>query len=135
GGHLQLVSAPECKRGAVASDYTIASILLQMDLSSDELWPIAFYTRSMIFMQLNYDIYNKELLAIVEAFKQWQATLKAPHIKFKSTQTTTTYSTSPQPSSSTIAKLAGQKSSLSMTSPSTTAPADLVPSPMPLPRD
>ncbi|KAG6871963.1 hypothetical protein C0995_014451 [Termitomyces sp. Mi166 len=37
---------------------------------------MAFYTQSMIAAELNYNIYNKELLAIVKAFKQWQAYLE-----------------------------------------------------------
>ncbi|KAG6893729.1 hypothetical protein C0995_016231 [Termitomyces sp. Mi166 len=33
----------------------------------------------MITAELNYDIYDKELLAIVKAFKQWQAYLEVLH--------------------------------------------------------
>ncbi|KAG6899273.1 hypothetical protein C0993_011744 [Termitomyces sp. T159_Od127] len=47
-----------------ASDYAIVSILLQMDSGSDKLWPVTFYTRSMIPVGLNYNIYDKELLAL-----------------------------------------------------------------------
>jgi hypothetical protein len=32
-------------------------------------WLIIFYSRKLIQAELNYDIYNKELLAIVVAFK------------------------------------------------------------------
>ncbi|KAG6867627.1 hypothetical protein C0993_000311 [Termitomyces sp. T159_Od127] len=42
----------------------------------DILCPVTFYTHSMIAMDLNYNIYKKELLAIVETFKQWWAYLK-----------------------------------------------------------
>ncbi|KAG5722479.1 hypothetical protein E4T56_gene2867 [Termitomyces sp. T112] len=56
------------------SDYTITRILSQSDLG--DLRPVAFYTRSMIPAELNYDIYDKELLAIVEAFHQWRAYLE-----------------------------------------------------------
>ncbi|KAG5726541.1 hypothetical protein E4T56_gene4663 [Termitomyces sp. T112] len=50
------------------SDYAIARILSQSDLGGKDLCPVTFYTRSMIPTELNYDIYNKELLAIVKAF-------------------------------------------------------------------
>ncbi|KAG5718803.1 hypothetical protein E4T56_gene2697 [Termitomyces sp. T112] len=63
-----------------ASDYAIARILSQSNSGGKDLHPIAFYTRSMIPAELNYDIYDKELLAIVEAFHQWWAYLKgSPH--------------------------------------------------------
>ena len=54
-----------------ASDFTIAAIMSQFDTGSKDLHPVAFYTRSMIDTELNYDIYDKELLAIIEAFQQW----------------------------------------------------------------
>ncbi|KAG5734848.1 hypothetical protein E4T56_gene643 [Termitomyces sp. T112] len=63
-----------------ASNYAIAGILSQSDLGGKDLHPVAFYTRLMIPAELNYNIYNKELLTIVEAFYQWQAYLEgSPH--------------------------------------------------------
>jgi len=59
-----------------ASDYAIAAILSQTDPTTNELRPIAFYARTMIAAELNYNIYDKELLAIHEAFKQWRAYLE-----------------------------------------------------------
>src|SRR6202040_1028179 len=59
-----------------ASDYAIAAILSQTDPATNELRPITFYARTMIAAELNYDIYDKELLAIHEAFKQWRAYLE-----------------------------------------------------------
>ncbi|KAG5735420.1 hypothetical protein E4T56_gene12784 [Termitomyces sp. T112] len=62
------------------SNYAIAGILSQSNSEGKDLHPIAFYTRSMIPAELNYNIYNKELLAIVEAFRQWRAYLEgSPH--------------------------------------------------------
>ncbi|KAG5720277.1 hypothetical protein E4T56_gene3354 [Termitomyces sp. T112] len=63
-----------------ASNYAIAGILSQIDSGGKDLCPIAFYTHSMILAELNYDIYDKELLAIVKAFHQWRAYLEgSPH--------------------------------------------------------
>ncbi|KAG5727488.1 hypothetical protein E4T56_gene12005 [Termitomyces sp. T112] len=59
-----------------ASDYAIAGILSQSDSGGKDLRPVAFYTQSMIPAELNYDINNKELLAIVKAFCQWRAYLE-----------------------------------------------------------
>ncbi|KAG5718343.1 hypothetical protein E4T56_gene8366 [Termitomyces sp. T112] len=51
-----------------ASDYAIAGILSQSNSGGKDLRPVAFYTRSMIPVELNYNIHDKELLTIVEAF-------------------------------------------------------------------
>ena len=50
-----------------ASDYAIAGILSQYD-QDEILCPVAFYGRTLVQAELNYDIYNKELLAIVDCF-------------------------------------------------------------------
>ena len=47
-----------------ASDFAIAGVLSQPD-EEDVLRPIAFYSRKMIAAELNYEIYDKEMLAIV----------------------------------------------------------------------
>ena len=41
-----------------------------------ELHPICFYSRKFTVAELNYPIYNKELLAVVEGFKQWRVYLE-----------------------------------------------------------
>jgi hypothetical protein len=51
-----------------SSDYAIRSILSQIERTTGILHPIAFYSHSMIPSEMNYDIYDKELLAIYEAF-------------------------------------------------------------------
>ena len=59
-----------------SSDYAIGSILSQIERTTGILHPIAFYSRSMIPSEMNYDIYDKELLAIYEAFRQWRPYLE-----------------------------------------------------------
>src|SRR5882672_3021038 len=54
-----------------ASDYAIAVIISQISPEDGDIHPIAFYSRSMQPAELNYEIYDKELLAIFEAFRQW----------------------------------------------------------------
>jgi hypothetical protein len=50
-------------------------------MTTGELHPIAFYSRSMQPAELNYEIYDKELLAIFESFRQWRAYLEgAAHV-------------------------------------------------------
>ena len=63
------------------SEYAIAGILSQVNHFTNELHPIAFYSRSMQPAELNYDIYDKELLAIYESFRHWRAYLEgAQHV-------------------------------------------------------
>jgi hypothetical protein len=62
------------KHGVVeadASDYALGAIFSQYD---DEglLHPVAFYSRKLLPAEMNYQIYDKELLAIICAFKQWR---------------------------------------------------------------
>ena len=38
----------------------------------NEIYPIAFHSQTFSALELNYDVHNKELLAIFEAFKIWQ---------------------------------------------------------------
>ena len=58
-----------------ALDYISASILSQYD---DEgiLHPVAFYSKKYSPAKCNYEIYDKELLAIVQAFEEWR-----PHLE------------------------------------------------------
>jgi len=50
------------------SDYTLAAIL-SIITKNNEIHPIAFHSRIFSTLELNYDIHDKELLAIFEAFK------------------------------------------------------------------
>ena len=58
-----------------ASDYAIGACLSQPD-ENDKLHPVAFYSRTMSPAEMNYDIHDKELLAIVIAFQQWKVYLE-----------------------------------------------------------
>jgi len=54
-----------------ASDYTLAAILSIMT-KNNEIHPVAFHSRTFSAPELNYNVHDKELLAIFEAFKIWQ---------------------------------------------------------------
>jgi len=49
----------------------IAAIISQISPNDGDIHPIVFYSCSMQPAELNYEIYDKELLAIFEAFQQW----------------------------------------------------------------
>jgi len=53
-----------------ASDYALAAILSIMT-KDNKIHPVAFHSRMFSALELNYNVHNKELLAIFEAFKIW----------------------------------------------------------------
>ena len=58
-----------------ASDYVVAGVLYQPD-SDDRLRPVAYFSTKMSVAECNYEIYDKELLAIVKAFEEWRLELE-----------------------------------------------------------
>ena len=54
-----------------ASDFAIGAILSQYS-EDGELHPVSYFSRSLSSPELNYDVFDKELLAIVAAFKHWR---------------------------------------------------------------
>ena len=57
------------------SVYVIAEEILQRE-SDNLLHLVAFFFRKMNPAQYNYEIYDKELLAIVKCFENWRPKLK-----------------------------------------------------------
>ncbi|QRV92223.1 Transposon Ty3-G Gag-Pol polyprotein [Ceratobasidium sp. AG-Ba] len=58
-----------------ASDFATGAILLQFS-EDDRLHPVAFLSKAMTPAERNYNIYHKELLAIVKALKEWRHLLE-----------------------------------------------------------
>lgn len=58
-----------------ASDGAIAGVLSQQD-SSEEWHPVAYYSRSMSAPEKNYEIHDKEMLAVIRALEEWRAELE-----------------------------------------------------------
>jgi len=61
-----------------ASDYVITGVF-SLCTEDGDVHPIVFYSRTLTGAELNYDMHNKELLAIFDAFKTWHHYLKSPH--------------------------------------------------------
>ena len=53
-----------------ASDYALV-VILSIINEDNEVHPVAFYSHTFTAAELNYDIHDKELLTIFEAFKIW----------------------------------------------------------------
>lgn len=58
-----------------SSDYVNAGCLSQPD-ADGTLHPVAFFSRKLTPAECNYDIYDKELMAVVRSFEEWRAELE-----------------------------------------------------------
>ena len=57
-----------------ALDFALRACLLQ---KHEGVWhPTTYYSWKITPLELNYDIYNKELLGIIAVFKEWRAFLQ-----------------------------------------------------------
>ncbi len=65
-----------------SSNYVNGEVLSQYD---DEgiLHPVAFYSKNMVPAECNYEIYDKELLAIIRCLKHWRPELECTDISVK----------------------------------------------------
>ena len=61
------------------SDYALAAILSTI-APDGEMHPIAFHSRTFVGAELNYDMHDKELLTIFDAFHQWRHYLEGSEI-------------------------------------------------------
>lgn len=57
-----------------ASDYALGAALSQLH-SDGKLHPVAYFSKKLHGPELNYQIHDKELMAIIEAFKEWRVYL------------------------------------------------------------
>jgi hypothetical protein len=59
-----------------ASDYAIGAVCSQPD-TANVIHPLAYFSHKLRDAKLNYDIHDKELLAIVEALDKWSTYYKS----------------------------------------------------------
>jgi hypothetical protein len=57
------------------SDFALGAVLSQAGKDGKQQL-IAFHSRKLSLAELNYEIYDKELLAIVDAFREWRVYLE-----------------------------------------------------------
>ena len=80
---------------ADSSNYALSTVLSQ---KQNSIWqPIAFRSQSLNPAERNYEIYDKEMLAIVEAIKDWRQYLLGARQTFEvwSDHTNLTYFKAP----------------------------------------
>ena len=64
------------------SNYIIRGILSQYN-KDGVLYSIVYFSKRLNSAEYNYEIYNKELLAIIKYFKQWRPKLKGTKFLIK----------------------------------------------------
>lgn len=52
------------------SDFAIGAVLSQQD-EENHLHPVVFHSRKFQPVEINYEIHDEELLAVVNTFKHW----------------------------------------------------------------
>jgi hypothetical protein len=55
-----------------SSDYATGAILSQQSPEDNKWHPIAFYSKSLNAVERNYEIHDKEMLAIIWALEEWR---------------------------------------------------------------
>ena len=56
---------------ADSSDYATGSILSQQSTDDQKWHPIAFYSKSLNTVEWNYEIHDKEMLAVMRSLEEW----------------------------------------------------------------
>jgi len=65
-----------------ASDYAIGRVLLMK--YEDERWrPVAYISKSLSNTEKNYEIHDKEMLAVIRCLEAWRHFLEGARIKFE----------------------------------------------------
>jgi len=65
-----------------ASDYVTGGVLSKK--CEDRRWrPVAYLLKSLNEMERNYEIHNKEMLAVIRGLENWRHLLEGTHFKFE----------------------------------------------------
>jgi len=63
-----------------ASDFATSTVLSQKDIQTNLWYPVAFFSKSLDVYERNYEIYDKELLAIIQGLEEYKHHLEGhPH--------------------------------------------------------
>ena len=68
---------------ADSSDFTTGAVLSQQNLEDGKWHPVAFLSKSLSPVEQNYEIHNKEMLAIVRALEEWRHFLEGAEHQFE----------------------------------------------------
>ena len=66
-----------------SSDFATGAVLSQQSWTDDKWHPVAYYSKSLNAVEQNYEIHDKEMLAIIQAVKDWHHFLEGARHKFE----------------------------------------------------
>ena len=90
---------------ADSSDFATGAVLSQLSAEDGKWHLVAYFSKSLSETERNYQVHDKEMLAIIRALEEWRHFLEGAHTSLRSGLTT---STSCQERNSTAGKLIGQ---------------------------
>jgi hypothetical protein len=61
----------QCIVETITSDFALGAVISQKG-GNDKLYPIAYHSRKFSSAEINNEIHDKELLAVVDSFKTWR---------------------------------------------------------------
>ena len=64
------------------SNYATGRVL-SMECRNGKWRPVVFFSKSLNETERNYEIYNKEMLAIIRGLENWRYLLEGTHFKFE----------------------------------------------------
>ncbi|KAG5720262.1 hypothetical protein E4T56_gene3291 [Termitomyces sp. T112] len=68
---------------ADSSDFATGAVLSQQSKEDGKWHPVAFYSKSLNAVEWNYEIHDKEMLAIIQSFEEWRHFLEGARHKFE----------------------------------------------------
>jgi hypothetical protein len=68
---------------ADSSDFATGMVLSQQSATDKKWHPVAFLSKSLNALELNYKIHAKEMLAIICTLEEWQHFLEGAQLKFE----------------------------------------------------
>ena len=68
---------------ADSSDFATSAVLSQQSLEDDKWRPVAFLSKSLSPVERNYEIHDKEMLAIIWALEEWRHFLEGAEHQFE----------------------------------------------------
>jgi len=64
-----------------SSDFATGAVLSQQSMTDGKWHPVAFYSKSLSSVEQNYEIHDKEMLAIIHVLEEWRHFLEgATHL-------------------------------------------------------
>ena len=57
---------------ADSSNFATGAVLSQVSLEDRKWHPVAFLSKSLSYVERNYEIHDKEMLVIIQALQEWR---------------------------------------------------------------